>query len=139
MPTANWPGKDARSLIGKRIDRLDGPAKATGRAQYSYDVNLPGMLWARVLASPHARAKVKSIDTTAAEAVPGVVAAWKDAELINAEIQYAGQIVAAVAAESEEIATDALEKIKVDYEPLEHQVIDDDPKLATAKPSERQA
>jgi xanthine dehydrogenase YagR molybdenum-binding subunit len=139
MPTANWPGKDARSLIGKRIDRLDGPAKATGRAQYSYDVNLPGMLWARVLASPHARAKVKSIDTTAAEAVPGVVAAWKDAELINAEIQYAGQIVAAVAAESEEIATDALAKIKVDYEPLDHQVIDDDPKLATARPSERQA
>ena len=138
MATANWPGKDARSLIGKRIDRLDGAAKATGRAQYSYDLNLPGMLWARVLASPHARAKVKSIDTTAAEAVPGVVAAWKDAELINAEIQYAGQIVAAVAAESEEIATDALEKIKVVYEPLDHQVVDDDPKLATARPSERQ-
>jgi xanthine dehydrogenase YagR molybdenum-binding subunit len=138
MATANWPAKNARSLIGKRIDRLDGPAKATGRAQYSYDLNLPGMLWARVLPSPHARAKVKSIDTAAAEAVPGVVAAWKDAELINAEIQYAGQIVAAVAAESEEIATDALEKIKVDYEPLEHQVIDNDPKLATSKPSERQ-
>jgi xanthine dehydrogenase YagR molybdenum-binding subunit len=96
------------------------------------------MLWARVLPSPHARAKVISIDTAAAEAVPGVVAAWKDAELLNAEIQYAGQIVAAVAAESEEIATDALEKIKVEYQPLDHQVIDDDPKLATQRPSERQ-
>lgn len=137
MATAPWPKKDERSLIGKRISRLDGPAKSTGRAQYAYDVNLPGMLWARVLPSPHARATLKSIDTSAAEAMPGVVAVWKDEDLIDQEVRYVGQIVAAVAAESEEIATEALKEIEVAYEPLEHQVIDNDPELA-ARPSDRE-
>src|SRR5437762_5982576 len=64
-----WPKK--RRLLGTRVKRLDGPEKATGRAKYSYDVNRPGMLHGAILRSPYAHAKVKSLDTTAARAVPG--------------------------------------------------------------------
>ncbi len=137
MASASWPEKGNRSLIGKRISRLDGPAKSTGRAQYAYDVNLPGMLWARVLPSPYARAEVKSIDASAAAAMPGVHATWVDEDLINDEVRYVGQIVAAVAAESEEIATDALAKIAVSYTPLDHQVDDNNPALAR-RPSDKE-
>jgi xanthine dehydrogenase YagR molybdenum-binding subunit len=139
MATPNWPAKGDRSLIGKRIDRLDGPMKSTGTAQYSYDVNLPNMLWARVLSSPHAHANVKSIDTSAAEAMAGVVATYKNEDLPQGKVVYVGQLVAAVAAETEEIATEALSKIVVVYEPLEHQVVDDDQKLATGRASEKES
>src|SRR5439155_3064582 len=64
-----WPKK--RRLLGTRVRRLDGPAKATGRAKYSYDINRKGMLHGRILRSPHAHAKIKSIDTSAARQVPG--------------------------------------------------------------------
>ena len=73
MPSKyDWPAQDKRSLIGKRLDRLDGPEKASGRAKYSYDMNRPGMLVAKLVISPHAHAKIKSIDTSEAEKVPGV-------------------------------------------------------------------
>ena len=128
MAKVDWPAADKRALIGKRISRADGPVKATGAAKYSYDINRPGMLWARVVTSPYARAEVAGIDTSAAEALPGVKGAWKNAELVGKEIQYAGQIVAAVAAETEEIAQEAAARVKVQYKPLPHQVVDDDPK-----------
>src|SRR5262245_53778362 len=64
-----WP-KNPR-LLGKKHKRIDGPEKATGRAKYSYDINRPGMLHGMILRSPHAHAKIKSIDTTAAKKVPG--------------------------------------------------------------------
>src|SRR5687767_14542929 len=64
-----WPKK--RRLLGTKIKRLDGPAKATGRAKYSYDINRKGMLHGVMLRSPHAHAKIKSIDTTAARKTPG--------------------------------------------------------------------
>src|SRR3712207_6529212 len=64
-----WPKK--RRLLGTRIRRLDGPAKATGRAKYSYDINRKGMLHGKILRSPHAHAKIKSIDTSAVRQVPG--------------------------------------------------------------------
>ena len=63
MATA-WPEK--RRLIGKGFTRLDGPAKSTGRARYSYDINRPGMLHGVIVRCPHARAKVTAIDTAAA-------------------------------------------------------------------------
>ena len=69
----SWPKK--RRLIGTKIKRLDGPDKATGRAKYSYDINRPGMLHGMILRCPHAHAKIKSIDTTAAEKMPGFKAA----------------------------------------------------------------
>src|SRR5687767_7997714 len=64
-----WPKK--RRLLGTKIKRLDAPEKATGRAKYSYDINRPGMLHGMILRSPHAHAKIKSIDTSAAKKVPG--------------------------------------------------------------------
>src|SRR5215813_7958339 len=124
MATVNWPPADKRTLIGKRIDRADGPAKASGAAKYSYDVNRPGMLWAKLVTSPHAKAEIVSIDLTAAAALPGVKGTWQDEAK---EVQYAGQIVAAVAAETEEIATEAARLVKVNYQPSEHQVKDTDP------------
>src|SRR3954453_5411871 len=102
MPT-QWPEK--RRRIGTKISRLDGPAKATGKAKYSYDINRPGLLHGKILRSPHAHAKIKSIDTTAAEKMPGV----KAVILINnpqpgKELFYAGEEVAALAADTEEHA-----------------------------------
>src|SRR2546430_7605227 len=95
MAKVDWPDAEKRTLIGKRIDRIDGPSKATGAAKYSYDINRPGMLWAKVVTSPYAHAEVTSIDTRAAEALPGVKGVWRDTEK---EVRYAGEIVAAVAA-----------------------------------------
>src|SRR5436190_437284 len=83
-----WPKK--RRLLGTRVRRLDGPQKATGQAKYSYDINRPGMLHGMILRSPHAHAKVKSIDTTAAKKVPGfkamaVILPAKDWIVVKAE------------------------------------------------------
>src|SRR5437867_1594741 len=139
MPTANWPPAEKRSLIGKRIDRIDGPLKTTGTAKYSYDINRPNMLWAKLVVSPFAKAEVVSIDLEPANSMRGVKATWKDDALIGKEVQYAGQIVAAVAAETEEIANEAIHRIKVEYKPSEHQVIDTNPELSKDKPSNREA
>ena len=62
MAKVDWPDAEKRTLIGKRIDRIDGPSKATGVAKYSYDINRPGMLWAKVVTSPYAHAEVTSIE-----------------------------------------------------------------------------
>src|SRR5688572_17418523 len=139
MPKAEWPIAEKRTHIGKRISRADGPAKATGAAKYSYDINRPGMLWARVVTSPHPHAEVVSIDGGAAEKLPGVKAVWKDEAAIGKEVQYVGQIVAAVAATTEEIATEAASLVKVEYKPLEHQVVDTNPELSKGNPTKRDA
>ena len=54
MIKIDWPPAEKRRLIGKRISRLDGPHKTTGVAKYSYDMNPPGLLWAKLITSPHA-------------------------------------------------------------------------------------
>lgn len=117
MATVNWPEPSKRAVLGKRLNRLDGPHKATGAAKYAYDVNRPNMLHAKILFSPHAIATVTSVDTSEAEKVPGVVAAYihKDRRGEFPKITYQGDIVAALAAETEEIVLDALKKIKVTY------------------------
>jgi len=122
MAKVDWPAADKRALIGKRINRADGPVKATGAAKYSYDVNRPGLLYAKLIWSPYARAEVVSVDTGPAAALPGVKAVWKDDALIGKEVNFAGQILAAVAAQTEEIAAEAAQLVKVEYKPLEHQV-----------------
>jgi len=137
MAKVDWPAADKRALIGKRIERADGAVKATGAAKYSYDINRPGMLYAKLVTSPYARAEISGIDASAAEGMRGVKAVWKDSEL--KEAQYAGQIVAAVAAETEEIATEAAARVKVQYKPLEHQVVDKDAALSKDKASNREA
>lgn len=139
MIKTDWPPAEQRRYIGKRIDRVDGPQKATGAAKYSYDIHPPGMLWAKVVTSPHALAQVVSVDTAAASALPGVKAAWKDDDIIGKDVLYAGQIVAAVAAETEEIANEAARLVQVRYQPRQHQVVDTDPALSTDKPSKRDA
>ncbi len=132
MSKVQWPDEEKRALIGKRISRIDGPVKSTGTAKYSFDINRPGMLWAKVVTSPHARAEVVSVDLSAAKALPGVGVVWKDDNLIGKEVQYAGQIVAAVAAATEEIAQEAASLVKVEYKPLAHQVVDSDAALFNA-------
>src|SRR4051794_12503023 len=110
-----WPKK--RRLVGSNVSRLDGPAKATGKARYSFDINRPGMLQAMILRSPHAHAKIKSIDTSEAEKSPGVKAVHlilKEGE----EVYWAGDEILGLAADTEEHANDALRKIKIEYEVL---------------------
>ena len=74
MPDYNWPDAEHRTLIGKRISRVDSPVKVSGRAKYTYDYHGTNMLFGKVLRSPYAKAKIVSIDTSAAEKLPGVKA-----------------------------------------------------------------
>ena len=69
------------NVVGTRPIRHDGAEKVTGRARYSADINLPGMLYAKVLRSPHAHARIRSIDTSKAEAISGVRAVVTSAAL----------------------------------------------------------
>ena len=139
-PTYKW--------IGTRPNRPDGADKVTGRARFGADFNMPGQLIGKVLRSPHAHALIRSIDTSAAEALPGVksVVTAKDFPdqpnvivptgemqvnlrditrnvMAREKVLYEGHAVAAVAATTEAVAREALRLIKVDYEILPH-VID---------------
>jgi CO/xanthine dehydrogenase Mo-binding subunit len=129
--------------IGTRPIRHDGVDKVTGRANFGADFSLPGMLWGKVLRSPHAHARIKSIDVSAALELDGVKAVITSADLpeISSEagssgespidfrhlslnvlardkVLYHGHPVAALAATTPEIAERALEHIRVEYEPL---------------------
>jgi xanthine dehydrogenase YagR molybdenum-binding subunit len=118
-----WPAPDKRELIGKRISRIDGPWKASGRARYTYDVNLPGLLFGRMALSPYAHAKVVKIDTSEAEKMPGV----KAVQIIvdeGKEVLWAGQEIVALAAETEEQAEEAADKIHIEYQQLDYNVDD---------------
>src|SRR5215471_13938734 len=112
-----WPAPEQRNLIGKRISRVDGPDKVSGRAKYTYDVHRPGMLYGKVVRCPYPHAKVVGIDTSAAEKMPGV-AAVHVVQGPGTEIHWAGDDIAVVAAVDERLAADAARAIKVDYEPL---------------------
>src|SRR5262249_18720571 len=112
-----WPA--APNLIGKRIPRLDGLLKASGKAKYPSDVRPEGTLFGVMLYNPHSHAKVKSIDISDAEKMPGVKAVIAIAKP-EATLRYHGDDIAAVAAETEEQARDALRAIKVEYEVLPH-------------------
>jgi len=114
---ASWP--ENPRLIGTKVPRLDGLAKASGRAKYPSDVRPEGTLFGVMLYSPYAHAKVKSIDTAAAEKMPGVKAVIAIAKP-GTTLRYHGDDIAAVAAETEEQARDAVRAIKVEYEVLPH-------------------
>src|SRR5579859_5859195 len=118
-----WPPAEKRSLIGKRISRVDGPEKVSGRAKYTYDVHRPGMLFGKVIRSPHAHAKVVSVDTSAAEKMPGV-AAVHVIQGPGTEIQWAGDDIVVIAAVDEPTAADAARAVKIEYQPLPHFVND---------------
>ncbi|MBI3895570.1 MAG: xanthine dehydrogenase family protein molybdopterin-binding subunit [Acidobacteria bacterium] len=125
MPEYRWPEIGTTSLIGKRINRVDGPEKVTGRAKYTYDLKRPGMLYGKMLRCPHAHARILSIDTSEAEKLSGVAAVHIVQEP-GTEIQWAGDDVVAVAAVTEQITEDAIRRIKVEYEKLPHLVREED-------------
>ncbi|MDR3563629.1 MAG: xanthine dehydrogenase family protein molybdopterin-binding subunit [Negativicutes bacterium] len=121
------------NYVGQPVVRVDGVDKVTGAAVFGGDLLLPNLLQARVLRSPYAHARIVSIDTAAAAALPGVAAvvsgddvvgilggeALKDMPFLAiGKVRYAGEPVAAVAAESLEIAEAALRLIQVEYEQL---------------------
>src|ERR1051326_8100886 len=113
-------------VIGKPVPRVDAVDKVTGSARYAADVNLPGMLWGKFIRSPHPHARIKRIDTTKAEALPGVKAVITQQSLgagatIESEdkvhglkasrklfadeiVRYQGELIGAVAATSAEVA-----------------------------------
>ena len=123
--------KPELSIIGRRQQRLDGFEKVSGRSVFTDDVRLPGMLHGKILRSPHARARIVSIDTSAATALPGVraVVTGRDAPgLMFSEhqpvlavdtVNYIGEEVAAVAAADLATAEEAVRLIRVEYEILE--------------------
>ena len=144
--------------VGTRPIRPDGVPKVTGRAQYGADLKLPGMIYGKVLRSPHAHAKIISIDTSAAEKLHGVKAVMTAADLpvqkfdyigpervavnfwhvtrnimAREKVYYEGHAVAAVAAISNSVAEAACALIKVEYEVLPH-VIDVDEAMADDAP-----
>ena len=119
--------------VGQPVQRVDGVAKVTGRARYAGDVELPGMLFGRCLRSPHASARIVSIDARRAKALPGVHAVLTGADvpdtrygrmckdiplLAKGVTRFVGEKVAAVAADTVEIAEAALELIDVEYAEL---------------------
>jgi 4-hydroxybenzoyl-CoA reductase alpha subunit len=126
------------SIIGKPTTNVDGVAKVTGEAAYTFDMTLPNMLYGKLLRSPYPHARIVSIDTSEAEKLPGVKAVitgkdtpggkyglWRrfrelaDQEILaTTKVRFIGDPVAAVAATSEDIAEKALDLINVEYETL---------------------
>ena len=142
-PPSSEPPVPQYKVIGTRPIRHDGVDKVTGKAVYTGDIHLPGMLHGKILRSPHAHARVLSVDTSEAEKMPGVHAVATSADLPGLKDQivqlgegevnlkylganclardkvlYKGHAVAAVAASSLEVAEAALSRIKVEYEVL---------------------
>src|SRR3981189_205662 len=136
--------------IGQRTVRPDGVDKVTGRAAFAADTTMPGMIWGKVLRSPHPHARIKGIDTSKAEKLPGVKAVVSARDVVDFPIDksvmlglqarrwmcrnvmarekalFPGHPVAAVAATSEAIAAKACELIEVDYEVLPWSIEIDD-------------
>ena len=124
--------KDLKS-VGKSINRVDGAHRVTGIAQYCGDIKLPGMLEGALLYSPYPFANIKHIDVSAARDLPGVCAVVtgedypylygsgvKDRPVMALnKVRFTGEIIAAVAAETEAIAREACRLIRVQYEPLQ--------------------
>ncbi len=120
-PKYAWP--NPQSVLGTSVKRLDAPEKVTGRAKYTFDIKRPGMLYGRIVRSPHPHARIVSIDLSAAQRAPGVKAAivWRDpANAERSTVMYQGDEIAAVAADSEERAIDAARLVKVEYDVLPH-------------------
>ena len=127
-------GTQRADAIGASIPQLDGDEKLTGRAQYIADLYRPGMLHGAILQSPHAHARICGYDLSAAKALPGVRAIVTgddldgkhrmgafikdETALAKGKVRYSGEIVAAVAADTEAIARQATRLIQVDYEVL---------------------
>jgi xanthine dehydrogenase YagR molybdenum-binding subunit len=121
-----WPDPATRPLLGKKISRVDGPVKVSGRAKYTFDYNPDGLLAGKILRCPYAHARITSIDTSAADKMPGVKAV-QVIQKPGTEIFWAGDEVVGVAAVDEQTAEDAIRAINVKYEVLPHFVSDAEP------------
>ncbi len=131
-----WGNVSKNNYINKSHIRVDGVDKVSGRAKYTADINLPGMLFGRILRSSHPRARVKLIDAAKAAALPGVktiLLPREDPAVFSRECLYAGQEIAAVAATTPQIAEDAIRAIEVEYEILPF-VVDENIALDEASP-----
>ena len=132
-------------FVGQRKTRIDGSERVTGRASFTSDIQLPGMLYGKILRSPHPHARIRKIETSRTGKLPGV---WtvlsfenipeipfygKQTFIFDKTVRYVGDEVACVIAEDEEICEDALEQIKVDYEILPF-VIDPEEALEPGAP-----
>ncbi|AGL03254.1 4-hydroxybenzoyl-CoA reductase subunit alpha [Desulfoscipio gibsoniae] len=126
---------DKYSVIGKSVPKMDGRVKVTGQAKYTGDLKFPNMLVGKILTSPHAHARIISIDTSEAEKLPGVKAVithkdvpslkygisparWDENIFCIDKVRFVGDKVAAIAAVDEETVYKALKLIKVEYEVL---------------------
>ena len=115
-------------LLGKNFTPPDVVAKVTGKAKYAEDFRVEGMVYARLLTSPMPHARIKRMDASEALAMPGVIGMLIADDLppvtspqkptLTNEPHYVGEPILALAAESETLAQDALEKIKIEWEPL---------------------
>jgi len=126
---APWGPNDELRVIGKRIPRIDGYEKTSGTAEYTFDKILPRMTYGAILHCPYPNAQIKSIDISKAKALEGVLdiityqntpeIEWYGMSyLFDPHLRFEGDEVAAVAAETQEIATAALDLIEVEYEQL---------------------
>ncbi len=132
MPDYGWPDAEQRTLIGKRITRVDSPFKVSGRAKYTYDYHGKNMLFGKMVRSPFAKAKIVSIDTSAAAKLPGV----KAIEIVQKPgtvAQWAGDDVVAIAAIDEATAEDAAKLVQIKYQPMPHFVSDAEPPAGAAE------
>ncbi len=127
--TTTWDIEEELAIVGKAMPRVDGDVRVSGAAEFPSDIQLPGMLHARFLRSPHPHARIQRLDTTRAEKLPGVRAvicknnapaqAWRnDRPIFDDVVRYVGDEVAAVAADTPAIARQACRLIQVEYEPL---------------------
>ena len=147
-------------LVGTSLPRQDGPDKVTGRARYAGDQAPPGMLYARLVTSPYAHARLLNIDTSAALSTPGVVAAFTaetlgmaqeellsraQTPLAQGEVVWCGHPVAIVVGETEASAQDGADAVEVDYDPLpvvidpENAMRPDSPPARSRRPPEAAA
>lgn len=112
-----WDGKDDTKYIGGRMPRIDGKVKVTGKAKYTFDIQRPGMLYAKFLRCPYPSAVVKSVDISKVESHPGVKAVALVGKL-PLTIRHADQEILAVAAVSEQVAREAIELASITYDKL---------------------
>ncbi len=143
-----WPINAKLKEVGKRRKRYDAKAKVTGEATYTSDIRLPGMLYAKFLRSNVPHASIRSIDTSAASQIVGVhtikvITTEMDGKESYPDVKYVGQPIAAVAADSLDIAKDAIARIKVTYDKKPFvinidEALEDDAPLVFDEPIERQ-
>jgi len=142
-------------VVGKSLPKVDGISLVTGRPRFVADIELPGMLYAKVLTSPHPHARIVKIDTSKAEKLPGVASVLThdntphtryttagqgypepspyDTMMFDSKVRFVGDRVAAVAADNEQVADEALRLIRVDYAPIP-EIISPDDAIAAGAP-----